>query len=156
MAGLDCWMVVVGVVDEVVVGVSLDLPEPEPDPGPEEKVVVVGVEVEVEVVCGEVLVAAGVVAVAVGHDRETCVIGSLTGSGSDDARVPGGTFRKVNCRPPWTVTFTVQPSAEASGITARPNTVTTEMTLTAARINFRRLNNCGLLPPARCHARRTS
>ena len=101
------------------------------------------VEVEVEVVCGWVLVvtvAAGVVAVTGGHDCTTLVIGRLTGRGRDVGGVPGATFSNVNCWPPATVIVTVQPSAEAFGMAARPITVTRHATVTAAIVSFRLLN----------------
>ncbi|HTT27703.1 MAG TPA: hypothetical protein VMG37_04785 [Solirubrobacteraceae bacterium] len=100
-------------------------------------------EVEVEVVCGCVLVvtvAAGVVAVTGGQDCATFVIGRFTGSGSDDGGVPGATFWNVNCWPPATVIVTVQPSAEATGMAARPITATMHPMVTAAIVSFRLLN----------------
>ena len=106
-------------------------------------VVEVEVEVEVEVVCGCVLVvtvAAGVVAVTGGQDCATFVIGRFTGSGSDAGGVPGGTFWKVNCWPPATVIVTVQPSADALGMAARPSTAAMAPMVTAAIVSFRRLN----------------
>jgi hypothetical protein len=135
-------VVVVVVVDEVVdedvvvlVGFGLDFDG--------EGVVAVDVEVEVEVVCGCVLVvtvAAGVVGVTGGQDCATSVIGRFTGIGSDVGGVPGGTFWKMNCWPPATVIVTVQPSAEASGIEARPSTVAMHAMVTAATVSFRLLN----------------
>jgi hypothetical protein len=84
-------VVVVGllVVEEPWAGFGLGVV----DPG-----CVVEGEVDVEVVCAGVVVvtvAAGVVAVAGGHDCETLVIGRFTGSGSELGGVPGGTFWKV-------------------------------------------------------------
>jgi hypothetical protein len=85
-----------------------------------------------------VLVAAGVVAVAGGHDCETLVIGSWTGTGSVVGSVPGGTFWKVNCWPPATVIVTVQPSADAFGIAARPIAAT--MQQVTPTVSLRLLN----------------
>lgn len=107
--------------------------------------VVVGVDVEVVVVWDGVLVVpagGGQTAVPGGQawDRTTLVIGSLTGSVSDVSCVPGGTFWKMNCWPPATVTVTVQPSAEASGIAASPSTVTKQPAVTPATVSLRRLN----------------
>lgn len=106
-------------------------------------VVEVEVEVEVEVVCGCVLVvtvAAGVVAVTGGQDCATFVIGRFTGSGSDVGGVPGAMFWNVNCWPPATVMVTVQPSAEALGMAARPITATRHPMVTAAIVSLRLLN----------------
>jgi hypothetical protein len=103
----------------------------------------VEVEVEVEVVCGWVLVVtvtAGVVAVTGGQDQTTFVIGSVTGSGSDVGGVFAGMFWNVNCWPPATVIVTVHPSADASGMAARPNTTTTHAAVAAALISFRLVN----------------
>jgi len=97
---------------------------------------VVDVDVEDEVVAGVVVV----VAVPGGHDCETLVIGRFTGSGNELGGVPGGTFWKVNVLPPATVMITVQPSAEAFGIAARPSTARTEPKVTAAMFSFRLLN----------------
>lgn len=122
-------MVVVGVVEVDVV---------EDGPGGGVGLAVVDVAVEVEVVGAGVMVV--VVGVAEGHDCQTWVIGRFTGSGSERGRVPGGTLWKVNFWPPATVMITVQPSAEAFGIAARPSTATTEPKLTAAIFSFRLLN----------------
>lgn len=120
---------------EVVVGFGLGFDG--------EGAVEVEVEVEVEVVWGCVLVvtvAAGVVAVTGGQDCATFVIGSCTGSGSDVGGVPGATFWKVNCWPPATVMVTVQPSADALGMAARPSTATMHAMVTAAIVSFRLFN----------------
>jgi hypothetical protein len=105
---------------------------------------VVEVEVEVEVVVAggalAVTVAAGVVAVTCGHEKTTLVIGSWTGRGSEASGVPAGMFWSVNCWPPATVTVTVQPSADASGMAATPSTATTRDVITAATLSFRLFN----------------
>jgi len=123
--------------------VDVDEPEPDPDDGLGLGVVEVEVEVEVEVVCGCVVVVtvtAGVVAVTGGHDCETLMIGSATGSGSELGSVPGATFWNVKVWPPATVITTVQPSADASGSAARPKTTATQAMVTAAMLSFRLVN----------------
>jgi hypothetical protein len=123
----------------VVEVVVLEDPDRDPDDGFGLDVV----EVEVEVVCGCVVVVtvrAGVVALTGGHDWVTLTIGRLTGSGSELGGVPGATFWNVKVWPPATVMTTVQPSAEASGSAARPNTVTMEPRATAAMVSFRLVN----------------
>jgi hypothetical protein len=121
---------------------DVDVGDEDPCDGLGFGVVEVEVEVEVDVVGAGVVavtVAAGVVAVAGGHDCATLVIGRFTGSGSEDGGVPGGTFWKVNVWPPATVIATVQPSADALGSAARPRTATIEPKVTAAIFSFRRL-----------------
>jgi hypothetical protein len=106
----------------------------------------VEVEVEVEVVGGwwtvVVTVTDGVVEVAGGQVWDTLMIGSWTGRGSVLGSVPAGTFLNVNCWPPWTVTTTVQPSADAAGIAPRPNTARRQDTVSAATatVGLRLLN----------------
>jgi hypothetical protein len=101
------------------------------------------VEVEVEVVGGgavAVTVAAGVVAVTVGHDHATLTIERPAGTGSELTGVPCATPWNVKVWPPTTVTVTVQPSAEASGKAAMPSTATVTATVTAATLSLRLLN----------------
>ena len=106
----------------------------------------VEVEVEVEVVGGcwsvVVTVTDGVVEVGGGQVWETLMIGSWTGRGSVLGSVPGGTFWNVNCWPPWTVTTTVQPSADAVGIAPRPKTANRQNAVRAATatVGLRLLN----------------
>jgi hypothetical protein len=142
--GLDevLLVVVVGVEEPADEDEDLD-PEPEDDFGLGEVAVDVDVEVAVEVVGGgavAVTVAAGVVAVVVGHDH----VGPLTicapGGSSEDTDVPAATFWNVSVWPPRIVTTTVQPSAEASGSAARPNTAAMEPMVTAAMVSFRLVN----------------
>jgi hypothetical protein len=87
-----------------------------------------------------VTVTAGVVAVTGGQDCVTFTIGRLTGSGRELGCVPGGTFWNVKVCPPATVITTVQPSAEASGRAARPNTAAMVPMVTAAMVSFRLFN----------------
>jgi hypothetical protein len=106
----------------------------------------VEVEVEVEVVGGcwrvVVTVTDGVVEVAGGQVWETLMIGSWTGSCSVLGSVPGGTLWNVNCWPPWTVTTTVQPSADAAGIAPRPKTANRQNAVrtATATVGLRLLN----------------
>ncbi len=134
-----------GVVADVDV-VEDDEPDPEDGFGlrvVEVEVVVEG-EVGVEVVGAGVVavtVAAGVVAVAGGHDQDGApTICAPGGSGSEDTGVPDGTFWNVNVWPPRIVITTVQPSADASGSAARPSTVTMDAMVTAAMVSVRLLN----------------
>jgi hypothetical protein len=106
----------------------------------------VEVEVEVEVFGGwwsvVVTVTDGVVDAGGGQFWETLMIGSWTGRGSVLGSVPSGTFWNVNCWPPWTVTTTVQPSADAVGMAPRPKTANRQNAVrtAAATVGFRRLN----------------
>jgi hypothetical protein len=148
LPGPELLIVVVGVVGCLVVlvpdvlcdGFGLPVVEVEVEV---EVGVELGVDVDVEVVGAGVVVvtvAAGVVAVAGGHDSDTLVIGRFTGSGSELGGVPGATFWKVKVWPPATVIVTVHPSADALGSAARPSTVTIEATVTAAILSFRVFN----------------
>jgi hypothetical protein len=94
-----------------------------------------------------VAVTVGGPAVTGGHDWATLMIGSWTGSGSVAGSVPSGTFWNVNCWPSATVIVTVQPSADALGIAARPSTVTRQQAVTAAIITLRLLNTVAYSSP---------
>ncbi len=129
--------VVVGVVDD---GVVCDLlPEPPLVVVCEPVVVVVGVVLGV-LVAGAVTV--GVVVVTGGG--QTLEI-SVSPAGS---AAPGGSW-SCTTWPVIVFTVTVQSAATATGIAAKPITVTNEATAVTAILSFRLLNTLGLvLPPS--------
>jgi hypothetical protein len=113
-----------------------------------------------EVVPGVVEVVDGVVVLLVVgvelHDSVSLWTGPVTGSGIADSGVFGGTSTvKLTFWPPTRVTVTTHVSADATGTSASPSSVSMDAAVANATTSFRLLNKVALSPPAnwRAHVR---